>query len=367
MAILEKAIVQTLKDDPTLSELLSYLDASTPFRSVNLSGAAGTRIDAPWGMNLQTTDWSLLAVVKFDELIKQVTPLDDTAIIAQQDGTGTGRTLMNVQVQFGGAWTGRKAFGSFLNGSAQNSDADVTEDAWYHLGITFQLATNTLRFYLNGQLVGTKTSITPSVATGNFRIGSHKSGSPNLLRGNLAQLRIYSSLVSAGDMEDWYEHHAVPAGTKELEWLFTDGSGTQVTDTSGNARHGTLVGAGATWSEETPFGRRHIYKGTVPDAALQTQADAYLVYNRVATRLNPQFGFMITTMQFSVFAPQYENAIAIRDQLIEIFHRFNMAYLGYGANTQEVKHAWVTNMRDMRDPETKLHMLAVDCDFKHVE
>jgi hypothetical protein len=367
MALLEKAIVQELKDDPTLSGILTYQDSTDILRSVKLSGAAGTRIDAPWGLNVRTSDWSMTMIVTLDTILKMISPLDDTVFVSQQDGVGVGRSIMACQIQFGGAYTGFTKYGSFLNGLARNSTVDLSINTWYWLGITYNVATQTLRLYVNGQPVGTYTSVLPESVTGNFRIGSHKSGNPNLLRGKIAQFRVWSTTVTPADMLAWYTAHTRPTGTLELEWLFTDRTGTTITDTSGNGRHGTMVGAGATWSDATPFGRKHIYKGNVPDAALQTASEAYLVYNRVATQLNSQFGFMITTMQFSIFAPRYDDAIVVRDQLLALFHRFNMGYLGYGSNIQEVKHAWVTGMRDMRDPETKLHMITLDCDFKHVE
>lgn len=113
----------------------------------------------------------------------------------------------------------------------------------------------------------------------------------------------------------------------------------------------------------------HIYANAIPQNFLDEGNDdaVYLVYTRVGTRYNQLFGYMTTTIQFSLFAPKYSKAVETRDALLDVFHRFKQSEMGSAGNTQDVLFSWFTNTVELKDKDSKMHQVAIDCAFKYRE
>lgn len=113
----------------------------------------------------------------------------------------------------------------------------------------------------------------------------------------------------------------------------------------------------------------HIYPNAIPTNFLEEgDADAaYLVYNEISTRFFQLFGYKITTFQFSVFAPKYSKASDVRDALLDVFHRFRRSEMGSGSNVRDVEFSWFTNSNSLKDKDSDMHFIVLDCSFKYRE
>ncbi len=98
---------------------------------------------------------------------------------------------------------------------------------WYHVVATFDNATDTVRFYLDGVLVSTKTTvISPQTNTGTLHIGRNDNnyGFP----GVIDDVRIYDRLLNSGEIAEL----AVRPGPI-AHWKLDDGSGNTAVDSAG--------------------------------------------------------------------------------------------------------------------------------------
>lgn len=107
------------------------------------------------------------------------------------------------------------------------------------------------KIYINGTEASYSTSTvasTPSDDTaGSLILGNDASNITNI-DGDFYRVRIYrNKALSAGEVTTLYGGGTVAGVTGE--YLFTDGSGTTVTDSSGNGNNGTITGA--TWNDLT--------------------------------------------------------------------------------------------------------------------
>lgn len=221
-------------------------------QGVALDGVPGTYIDVPYGFDPSTNNWTFMGISRAVRLIKKIDDAyNDTVFLSQQNGTGTGRSISDVEIEFGNVLLGTTKYGSFLSGNQTDSTYDVRTDDWLYWAETYNATTHVLNFYAQGQPAGTFTcdvgTCLPEAANGNFRLGSQKGGMVNNLAGNYVQFVAYKSIISPSDIANWYTNGAIPSAAKEVEYLFADGSGTTVSDSSGNGRNGSFVG-GVSWT-----------------------------------------------------------------------------------------------------------------------
>jgi len=147
-------------------------------------------------------------------------------------------------------------FGNFGSGSNGVAD-DVSTiklngytDKWVHLSGTYSGgAAGTYSSYINGVLVFSDVANTvPVIADAKFAINDTSGSSTYQLPGNYADVFLADVELTQPQIEGLYTGVAPPA--LAVYWEFTEGSGTIVADSSGNANTGTITGA--TWSLDTP-------------------------------------------------------------------------------------------------------------------
>ena len=132
----------------------------------------------------------------------------------------------------------------------------MTAGAWHHLVVTYDLASDTARIYVNGTEVasgdaGPFYGRNPSIVLG-------ARGSPGDLdyhwQGQLDEVQVYHTALSATAVQALYRGGRGLYGRPEPDlvagWHFDEGSGTTVSDYSGNGRSGTLVN-GPAWVPAT--------------------------------------------------------------------------------------------------------------------
>ncbi len=91
----------------------------------------------------------------------------------------------------------RLAFGSFATGDVLS--VTLSDTAWHHLAVTFTRSTNTLRVYVDGTLRTTATSNLEADGAGHVvTIGNMRGTNP--FSGTIDELRIYSKVLSAGEI-----------------------------------------------------------------------------------------------------------------------------------------------------------------------
>lgn len=221
--------------------------------SVKFPSAVNSNISVPYAINLNGSDWSFTMIARINKLVRQIGGVyDDSVLLAQQDGTGVGRSIISMQIQTGGILFGYGRLGTFLQGFGRPTRYDFVEGEWVHIAMTYNLASQTLKFYADAELVGEFMGVVPEVASGNLIIGTHKSGTINLTDGNVAQFRVFTGEVTEDEVKQWYDRSIRPNKPLQVEYLFKGGSGTFVEDTSGNGRHGTVNGT-ASYVPDSPF------------------------------------------------------------------------------------------------------------------
>lgn len=89
---------------------------------------------------------------------------------------------------FGGSWT------------YVMDPTPLTLNTWYHVAVTYDAATTTMKLYKNGALVSSNTAVPPFVAGNAVRLGSFDNAA-NLLQGNIDEVRIWNSAQTADDIQ----------------------------------------------------------------------------------------------------------------------------------------------------------------------
>lgn len=239
---------------------LTAVDSSGYGNAGTLTNFSGTywevQVPPRLSRNRLTEDWSVAFDGSNDYIASASSPLSPAAgnfsasawvkftgvstqqvILSQLDGTGTGRTWLEL--------TSGAKLQSAIGNSNLTGATSLVAGVWNHVAITMSGTTETL--YLNGIADATGTR-TPEAASGVARLGTSKSGA-NYLAGNIKDLRIYPSALAQSDITklcNGQESSAVPMA----RWRLNDGSGTVADDAIGS-NDGTLTN-GPTWSSQVP-------------------------------------------------------------------------------------------------------------------
>jgi hypothetical protein len=136
----------------------------------------------------------------------------------------------------------------------------VSMNAWHHVAAVFTSAeTNNGFFYVDGVLQSTfTTNIRPdaAAASGQFSIGQEwDGGTPTqLFAGYIDEVRIWNIALTQSEIQTNMASE-IPTNSVGLAayYQMTDGSGTTLTDNSGNGHNGTLIGGVNFASPATPL------------------------------------------------------------------------------------------------------------------
>ncbi|MBT3636059.1 MAG: hypothetical protein HN531_03900, partial [Opitutae bacterium] len=133
-----------------------------------------------------------------------------------------------------------------------HSQGSVPTNTWTHVAVT--VATDGLvSFYKNAQLLSSHASTLGSADNGLINIGrqSPDTCSCNLTNGQYDELRIWNSARSLQEIQADF-NKSIDGNTSGIlaYWKFNEETGTNVTDSSQNANHGTITGT-ADWGNST--------------------------------------------------------------------------------------------------------------------
>lgn len=122
----------------------------------------------------------------------------NSIIIAQTDGNGTGRILLDKMRQTGGA-----SLSTFLGGTRKNSTTlNFKDNEWVHVSAVGDYLNKTVTFYINGVQDGNPVTTAAAFETcvGNFRLGAHKDGSKAFWSGKLDEFYFFQYALSTEDI-----------------------------------------------------------------------------------------------------------------------------------------------------------------------
>ena len=117
--------------------------------------------------------------------------------------------------------------GSYYYTSASTGiQATLSTGQYYNIIVTYQSSNKLVNGYLNGNPIGSYTlNLSASGTAGAPILGSYNGSTLYNLNGSLDQMRIFSSALAPGDVEDLYNEH--------FQTKFTDGSDTALKFTGG--------------------------------------------------------------------------------------------------------------------------------------
>jgi uncharacterized protein YjdB len=151
----------------------------------------------------------------------------------------------------------------------------LSPNTWYHVAVTYDAPTSTMKLYKNGTLVASSTSVPAiSTPTGTLHIGAFNTGG-YLMQGIMDEVRIWNyarsaseisanmscQLCSTSGLMGYYQFNQGTAGG-------SNGGITTLTDISGNGRNGNLIGFGlsggsSNWLTGTVSANCSINTGTI--------------------------------------------------------------------------------------------------------
>ena len=147
--------------------------------------------------------FTIESVVRRDAAINTL----NRAIVSQSDSNGTGRVLLAVADDTGKPRT-------YLGqGVRKDADANLAAETWAHLVVVVDALNTEIRWYLDGELVGsTKDGTNPDGSTfdpnfifeaseGAWNIGVQKTHAADLWRGEIDEVVVYNSLLDDPDAD----------------------------------------------------------------------------------------------------------------------------------------------------------------------
>lgn len=143
--------------------------------------------------------------------------------------------------------------------NAVQDPTPIVANTWYHVALTYDAATTTMKLYKNGVLVSTNTNVAPFIGGNALRIGSFDNGQ-NLLGGKIDEVRIWDRVLpeaeivnnmncelgsgQTGLMAHYKFNQGVDTGDNSAVTILTDSSGNTNTGTLNNF---ALTGATSNW------------------------------------------------------------------------------------------------------------------------
>jgi len=177
--------------------------------------------------------------------------------------------------------------------NAVQDPTPIVANTWYHVALTYDVATKTMKLYKNGVLVSTNTDVAPFTGGNALRIGAYDTG--NLFIGKIDEVRIWNRALTQCEIQN-NMNGELPAGQTGLVayYKFNQGVAAGVNtgvdtliDSSGNANTGTLINFGLTGANSNWITPGGVTNGTTSLSVATTQnfcaIESPTVANLVAT------------------------------------------------------------------------------------
>ncbi|AZA84318.1 hypothetical protein C1637_05615 [Chryseobacterium lactis] len=143
-------------------------------------------------------------------------------------------------------------------------------NTWYHVAVTYDAATTTLKLYKNGELVDTNTDVDPVDGGNMVRLGAFNNAA-NSFTGTMDEVRIWNRALSPGEIASHMNCELLgPEAGLIAYYKFNQGianannaSVTTLQDSSGNNYNGTLNGFALNGTSSNWVGNSVINTGTI--------------------------------------------------------------------------------------------------------
>jgi hypothetical protein len=133
------------------------------------------------------------------------------------------------------------------------STTNIPTSTWTHFALTVT-SSGTIKGYINGALEVTDSECN-TFAKSNWKFGGRFGSHGSAWNGKLDEFRFWNGVLSDADIGSIYNKTFTdptsPAACLQAYYQMTDGSGTSLTDNSGNGNTGTFSGS-VTWSGDEP-------------------------------------------------------------------------------------------------------------------
>lgn len=123
---------------------------------------------------------------------------DNSIVLAQTDGAGTGRIFLDKMRQTGGS-----ALSTFVGGARINATKlSFVDNDWVHVAAVGDYSAKTITFYVNGQQDGDVITTAGAFEScvGNFRLGGHKDGNKAFWSGKLDEIYLFQHALRQEDI-----------------------------------------------------------------------------------------------------------------------------------------------------------------------
>lgn len=210
-----------------------------------------------------------------------VTPTTQQLIIEDNDG-------FRMRMQTTSAGKVNIALGTTINTGGVSSTTSLAANTWYHVAGTWD--GSKIRVFVNGTLEGTLAYTGSVPAPSGITFGQLPAGSYNF-SGSLDEVRISDTVRYTNNFTPAANPFTKDSNTVGL-WHMDEGTGTSLTDASGNSNTGTLAASTAapTWLTNGGYVdsiNQTQFKTVAPIGASTTDKDYYLYYGNANESGNP--------------------------------------------------------------------------------
>ena len=140
-------------------------------------------------------------------------------------------------------------FGTYSPTETQQNSLALPDGKWSFFVCTYDLATTTMKTYINGSLQATTvTGVYVPQTSGNLIIASSS------FRGKESTIGYVNKALSQTEVNSLFYNTIKPTTNLIGLWNLDEMTGATATDTSGNGNNGTIVSG--TWSTDRPFANR---------------------------------------------------------------------------------------------------------------
>lgn len=152
-------------------------------------------------------------------------------------------------------------------------------NTWYHIAVTYDAATSTMKLYKNGELVDTNNEVDPVEGGNIVRLGAFNNAA-NSFTGTMDEVRIWNRALSPGEITNHMNCELSGPGAGLMAYYkFSQGvananntSVTTLQDSSGNNYNGTLNGFALNGNSSNWVGNSIINTGTTCSGSLNVSS-----------------------------------------------------------------------------------------------